>query len=183
VDDIESKLAERDDIEAERESAAAELQERRDHVKAIEADLVNTFNETMQEVLDALAYDSVERVWLERRSNGTDPPSATSFELHVVRTNDEGAAYDDTVDSLSKSEREVIGLIVALAGYLVHDVGETVPFLVVDAVEMFDADRIGGLMDLFEEHAEYVVAAVLPEEADELADAYETVSTRSFAGS
>lgn len=183
IDDIESQVVTRGDIEAERESVAAELRERREHIETVESDLVTTFNQTMQEVLDSLAYDSVERVWLERRSKGDDHPSETSFELHVVRATDDGAAYDDTVDSLSKSEREVIGLVVALAGYLVHDVGETVPFLVVDAVEMFDAERIDGLMDVFEDHAEYVVAAVLPEEADELRDSYETVSTRSFAES
>lgn len=183
IDEIESELDSREDLKAERESVAAELQERREHIETVEEGLVSTFNEVMQEVLAALAYDSVERVWLERRSKGDDHESETVFEIHVVRATDEGAAYDDTIDSLSKSEREVIGLVVALAGYIVHDVGETVPFLVVDAVEMFDAERIDGLMDLFREHAEYVVAAVLPEEADELAEAYETVSTRSFARS
>ncbi|MDS0280741.1 archaea-specific SMC-related protein [Haloarcula onubensis] len=180
IEEIESELVARGDIEAERESVAADLRERREHIETVEADLVSTFNEMMQAVLDALSYDAVERIWLERQS--ADHASDTAFELHVVRATGEGSVYDDTVDSLSKSEREVIGLVVALAGYLVHDVGEQVPFLVVDAVEMFDADRIDGLMDLFGEHAEYVVAAVLPEEADELAEAYETVSTETFAG-
>ncbi|WP_276273256.1 archaea-specific SMC-related protein [Haloarcula litorea] len=181
VDELESRVATRESVAAERESVAADLRERRERIETVERDLVSTFNEMMQDVLDALEYDAVERIWLERRSEGPGD-DATTFELHVVRAADDGAVYDDTVDSLSKSEREVIGLVVALAGYLVHDVGEAVPFLVVDAVEMFDADRIDGLMDLFDEHAEYVVAAVLPEEADELEEAYETVSTRSFAG-
>jgi len=182
IDEIESEIAARGDIEAERESVAADLRDQRDRIESIEQDLVSTFNEMMQEVLDALSYDSVERIWLERRAAGNGRLSESAFELHIVRANEEGELYDDTVDSLSKSEREVIGLVVALAGYLVHDAGEAVPFLVVDAVEMFDAGRIDGLMELFDAHADYVVAAVLPEEADELEDAYDTVSTRSFTG-
>ena len=182
IDELESEVAAREDTETERESVAADLREQRQRIERIERNLVNTFNEMMQEVLDALGYDTIERIWLERQSNGSGRVSSTTFELHVVRANDDGAVYDDTVESLSKSEREVIGLVVALAGYLAHDVGDIVPFLVVDAVEMFDADRIDRLMELFDEHADYVVAAVLPEEAYELAETYDTVSTQSFAG-
>lgn len=181
LNEMESDIAARDDIKAERESVAAELRDQRDRIDSIEQNLVSTFNEMMQEVLDTLNYDSVERVWLERRAEGTGQVSGPAFELHIVRASEEGKVYNDTVDSLSKSEREVIGLVVALAGYLVHDAGEAVPFLVVDAVEMFDAERIDGLMELFDAHAEYVVAAVLPEEAYELEEAYDTVSTHSFS--
>jgi DNA repair exonuclease SbcCD ATPase subunit len=182
IDNIESELVARGDIEAERESVAADLREQRQRIETIEQDLVSTFNEMMQEVLDALNYDAIERIWLERQSTGAETTTESSFELHIVRANDDGAVYDDTVESLSKSEREVIGLVVALAGYLVHDVGDVVPFLVVDAVEMFDAERLDGLMELFGEHATYVVAAVLPEEAYELQEGYDTVSTQSLAG-
>jgi DNA repair exonuclease SbcCD ATPase subunit len=182
IDKLESEVVARGDIEAERESVATDLREQRERIERIERDLVNTFNEMMQTVLDALDYDAIERIWLERRADGNEQVTESAFELHVVRANQEGRVYDDTIESLSKSEREVIGLIVALAGYLVHDVGESVPFLVVDAVEMFDAERIDGLMELFGEHAEYVVAAILPEEAYELEGDYDTVSTQSFAG-
>ncbi|WP_175507236.1 hypothetical protein [Halostagnicola kamekurae] len=71
------------------------------------------------------------------------------------------SASEDTVDSLSESEREVNGLVI-------------------DAVEMLEADRIRGLLDYFEDHTEYVVA-VLPEESRELEETYPTVSTASFA--
>ena len=181
IDEIETEVDARADVEAERESVAADLREQRERIERIEQDLVATFNEMMQEVLDALDYDSVERIWLEHRAEGHGENTESTFDLHVVRANRAGHVYDDTVDSLSKSEREVIGLVVALAGYLVHDVGETVPFLVVDAVEMFDAERINGLMTVFDDRVEYVVTAVLPEEAHELAETYDTVSTRSFA--
>lgn len=181
IEELEAKLENRDDLEDERESVAAELRSQRERIETLERDLVATFNESMQQVLDVLDYENVERVWIERLAGDGDAPSTTDFELHIVRSSESGAAYEDTVDSLSKSEREVIGLVVAFAGYLVHDVASELPFIVIDAVEMLDADRIRGLLDYFEDHTEYVVAAVLPEEARELEETYPTVSTASFA--
>jgi len=97
----------------------------------------------------------------------------------VVRTADDGSVYRASVDTLSKSEREVVGLVIALAGYLVYDVAESVPVVVVDAIEMLDAERIRGLLEFFDEHARYVVAAVLPEEAEHLRTAFDTVYCES----
>ncbi len=180
IDSVESELERRDEVEARREEVATRLCEQRGRIDEIERDLVATFNDVTARVLEALDYDAVERVWIERRSRGDGPDADTEFELHVVREGEAGM-YEDTVDTLSKSEREVIGLVVALSGYLVHDVGSEVPFLVVDAVEMFDADRIERLLALLAEHADYVVAAVLPEEAAEIDAGFETVRTSSFA--
>ncbi|ELY62900.1 archaea-specific SMC-related protein [Natrinema versiforme] len=169
IERIESARADRDDLEAERESISKQLQEQRDRIETIERDLVSAFNKSMQQVIDELAYENIERVWIERLTDTTGrSTSRTDFELHVVRSTADGAAYEDTIDTLSKSEREVIGLVVALAGYIAHDVSSELPIVVIDAVEMLDADRIYGLLTYFEQHADYVVAAVLPEEADEL---------------
>jgi hypothetical protein len=43
------------------------------------------------------------------------------FDLHVIRSTGEGTTYEDSISHLSESEREVTGLVFALAGYLVHD--------------------------------------------------------------
>jgi DNA repair exonuclease SbcCD ATPase subunit len=179
IAEIDEALAERGDLRSERGSVATDLQDQRERIDRLERDLVTTFNETMERVLDTLEYDAVERVWLERRTEADGPETTAEFELHVVRTTPSGNVYDDTADTLSKSEREVIGLVVALAGYLVHDVHETVPFVVIDAVEMFDADRISGLVEHFADHATYVVATVLPETESRLADRYASIRTNS----
>lgn len=180
IEDIETELANRDDLEAQRESVATQLQEQRDRIKTLERDLVNTFNEMMQQVFDRLDYEQVERVWIERITSGTGARSRTEFELHIVRSTEEGAVYEDTIENLSKSEREVISLVVALAGYLAHDVADELPIIIIDAVEMLDAVRIEGLLEYFSQHADYVIMAVLPEEAKELEDVYSTISTSSF---
>ena len=100
----------------------------------------------------------------------------TVFELHVVRTTDNGTAYEDTIDHLSESEREVTGLIFALAGYLVHDVHETVPFMLLDSLEAIDSNRIAALVEYFSAFPEYLVVALLPEDAQALGDDYSRVT-------
>jgi hypothetical protein len=90
----------------------------------------------------------------------------------IVRSSSDGTAYEDTVDHLSESEREVTGLVFALAGYLVHDVYETVPFVLLDSLEAIDSDRIVRAVAYFRTHADYLVAALLPEDAAALPDEY-----------
>ena len=58
------------------------------------------------------------------------------------------------------------GLVFALAGYLVHDVYEDVPFLLLDSLEAIDADRIAALVDYVAAYTDFLVAALLPEDAE-----------------
>ena len=94
-----------------------------------------------------------------------------------MRTTDNGAAYEDTIDHLSGSEREVTGLIFALAGYLVHDLHETVPFILLDSLEAIDSDRIAALVEYFADYADFLVVALLPEDARALDDDFTRVTT------
>ncbi len=73
----------------------------------------------------------------------------TIFNLHVVRSAESRATYEDTIDHLSKSEREVTSLIFALAGYLIYDVHKKVPFILLDSFEVIDFNRIATLIDYF----------------------------------
>jgi uncharacterized protein YhaN len=84
--------------------------------------------------------------------------------------------YEDTVDHLSESEREVTGLIVALAGYVAHDVYETVPMILLDSVEAIDASRIARLVKYIAETVPYLIVALLPEDAAALDDEYARLS-------
>jgi septal ring factor EnvC (AmiA/AmiB activator) len=179
IERAETRLDERGRIEAEREAVSEDLAERRTRIESLESAAVERFNGHMAELLDVLGYENIERVWIERVETevreGRQVVTKGRFDLHVVRTTEDGRAYEDTVEHLSESEREVIGLVFALAGYLVHDVHETVPFMVLDSLEAIDADRIARLVDYFEEYAPYLVVALLPEDADALDAAYERV--------
>ena len=103
--------------------------------------------------------------------------SDAKFELHVVRSTDAGAVYEDTVDHLSESERTVTGLVFALAGYLVHDVYERVPFVLLDSVEAIDSDRIARSVEYLADDTMFLVVAVLEEDARAIDDAHTRIES------
>jgi len=176
IEEREDAIERREDLKAEREELADRLTELRTRVDRIEENAVEEFNEHMETVLDILEYENLDRIWIERREGevreGRRKVTRTRFDLHIVRSSADGTAYEDTVDHLSESEREVTGLVFALAGYLVHDVHETVPFVLIDSLEAIDSDRIARVIDYFRTHADYLVAALLPEDAAALPEEY-----------
>ena len=168
IEAVQSRLDRREQLEADREAVAAELEELRERIQQIENDAVERFNRHMAEVLEILDYDNLERIWIDRRSDGEDK----RFELEIVRSDPDGAVFEDTIAHLSESEREVTGLVFALAGYLVHEVHETVPVMLLDSIEAIDSERIASLLEYFAEYAESIVVALLPEDAAAVSEDY-----------
>lgn len=173
---IESELARETELRERREAIVDELQEQRTRIDRTERQAVEEFNERMADILEMLQYDNLARIWIERKQQSGKSDRTTTFELHVVRTTESGATYEDTIDHLSESEREVTGLTFALAGYLVHDVHETVPFMLLDSLEAIDSDRLADLVSYFAEYSEYLVVALLPEDARALSDEYTRIT-------
>jgi chromosome segregation ATPase len=169
LDEIDSRLDQKEDLQAERESINDELESLRTRIDDIERQAVEEFNTHIETVLGILEYGNLERVWIERRQQtvreGRRKVERSTFDLHVVRSTDDGSTYEDTVDHLSESEREVVGIVFGLAGSLVHDVDEVVPFLLLDSLEAIDSERIADLIDYVAEYADYTVVALLPEDA------------------
>lgn len=174
IDRLEGLDDERDELAKRRDDLVDEREQLRTRIADTERDAVETFNEHVADVLALLDYGNIERVWIERTVENADPARAESFDLHIVRSGPEGR-YEDSVETLSESEREVIGLLVALPGYLIHDVHETVPFMLLDSLEAIDAERIAALVDYFADHAPYLVVALLPEDAAALDDSYDRI--------
>jgi len=175
---------ERDQIESQQQEIREELKSQRTQIRELEESAIEAFNEHMTEILDILEYRNIARVWIQRREGtkfesshgGYRGGSATRFDLHIVRETDDGSGYEDTVANLSESEREVIGLIVGLAGFLVHDVYEVVPLMLLDSLEAIDSQRIAALVDYFSDFVPYLLIALLPEDAATLDDAYSYVT-------
>ncbi len=187
LDDVEAELTTLEErLETERElksrraDLSEELEDLRTRIDRIEREAIDEFNEHMESVLDILGYRNLERIWLERVERevreGRRKVEKTVFELHIVRKTDSGATYEDTIDHLSESEREVTGLVFALAGYLVHEVYETVPFMLLDSLEAIDSERIAALIDYLAGFSEYLVVALLPEDAAALSDEYPRIT-------
>ncbi|WP_224270919.1 archaea-specific SMC-related protein [Haloprofundus salinisoli] len=169
ITEIEDELAEESRLSDERERVAEELTDLRTRIEQIETQAISEFNEHMDAVLGILEYANIERIWIERVERrvreGRRKVDKATFELHIVRSTESGTTYEDTVDHLSESEQEVTGLVFALAGYLVHDLYETVPFMLLDSLEAIDSDRIARLVDYLSDYAEFLVVALLPEDA------------------
>jgi DNA repair exonuclease SbcCD ATPase subunit len=170
ISDIDDRLCEEAELEAQREDIEAAITDLRTRIERIERDTVEEFNEHMETVLEMLDYANLDRIWLERRqrevTEGRRTVTKTAFDLHVVRRTDSGTAYEDTVDHLSESEREITGLVLALAGYLAHEVYDEVPFILLDSLEAIDADRIAKLVEYVSDYADYLVVALLTEDAE-----------------
>ncbi|UHQ95234.1 archaea-specific SMC-related protein [Haloterrigena alkaliphila] len=166
---IEQRLDERGGLESRREKITDELTDLRTRIDQIEATAVESFNEHMENLLEILGYDNLDRIWIDRTTRevreGRRKVTKSSFDLKIVWSTDSGVAYEDTITHLSESEREVTGLVFALAGYLVHDVYETVSFMLLDSLEAIDSERIVNLLDYFETHVPYLVVALLEEDA------------------
>ena len=181
IESLRALRDERDQVAAQLDEIESELECLRTHVEETETAAVETFNEHVEEVLSLLGYRNIARVWIERKADPDAPaPASSSFDLHVVREREDGAVYEDDVSTLSESEREVLGLVVGLAGYLVHDVGERVPVMLLDSLEAIDGDRIAALVDYFAEHVPYLLVALLPEDAAAIQCAHERVPASAF---
>jgi len=178
IDEVESRLEERNRLESRREELGDEIADLRTRIDRTETEAVEQFNEHMDSVLEILGYGNLERIWIERKQRETTGRGSAEsvFDLHVVRTAADGTTYEDSVDHLSESEREVTGLVFALAGYLTHTIHEECPFLLLDSIEAIDSDRIAHLVDYVDDYAEYVVVALLPEDAQALDDNYQRVT-------
>lgn len=181
IESIENQLNQRNQLKKQREEVESELTRLRNRIDEIEQQAVESFNEHMQNVLTILDYENIERIWIERTQKetreGRHKVTKSAFDLHVVRTTETGSTYEDTIDHLSESEREVTGLVFALAGYLVHEMHEKIPFMLLDSLEALDSQRISALIDYFSEYVDYLVVALLPEDAAALDKKYQRVTT------
>lgn len=180
IAEIESLLTAYDEYEQRREQIDKQLKELRNRIGQLEKNAVEEFNSRMEDVLDILEYDNIARIWIERLERETQQGrckvTESHFELHIIRESDSGQTYEGTVDTLSESEREVVGLVFTLAGYLVHDLHKTVPVMLLDSLEAIDADRIARLVAYFAEYPNFLIVALLPEDANAIEIDNETVT-------
>jgi len=179
IEQIENRLGDENDLLTRRDAVQNELESLRTRIGRVEKEAVVEFNEHMEAVLDTLDYNNLERIWIEQTEQevkqGRRTDTKNTFDLHIVRQSDTGTAYEDTVDHLSESEREVTGLIFALAGYLVHEVHEELPIIILDSLEAIDSQRISALVEYLEQYTDYLLVALLPEDASALDSSYSRV--------
>jgi len=180
IEEVEAQIDEIETFESRVDSIQEQLAELRTRIDRIEQQAIEEFNSHMDTVLEMLDYANIERIWVERAEQevrqGRRKVTETEFRLHVIRSTDNGVTYEDDFEHLSESEREVTSLVFALAGYLAHEVYEEVPFMLLDSLEAIDSERIATLVEYLSEYADYLVVALLPEDAAALDDAYTRIT-------
>lgn len=179
ISEIESSLDRREDLRERRSELTDELASLRSRIEDLEREVVNTFNEQAQALLDHLEYENIERIRLERVVEGPTLGSThrqhSRFEMYLTRTDESGTAFSGSVETLSESERTVVGLTAALAGYLAHDIHDEVPVLLLDSLEAVDAIRIGPLIDYLATYVDYLIVALLPADAESVSNEYRVI--------
>ena len=164
-DTCESLRETREEVRRKREEVdrlSEEITELTDRIENLESELRTVFNETMDELLDVLKFERIERVWLDGE-----------FDLVIAREID-SQIQSDSIEHLAESEREMIGLVLALAGFVTYDVDDVTPILVLDSLGAFDAERTRRLVDYFADETDYLVATAHPEATVETA--FDTVT-------
>lgn len=169
ITDLQSEIQRRRKLQSELDEVTAEIRELTDRIENLEGELRETFNDAMDELIEALEFDRIERAWLDGE-----------FDLVIAREID-GQVREDGPESLAESEREVIGLVLGLAGYMAYDVFEFAPVLVLDSMGAFDADRTRRVVDYFGEYTDHLVVALHPEQATDLDRKYDTVEPDAMA--
>lgn len=149
-DDLEEKQHEREEKRERIETLQDEIAALTDRIENLEDELRENFNAAMDDLLSALEFERIERVWLDG-----------NFELVIAREVD-GNVRADTIDHLAESEREMIGLVLGLAGFLTYDVAEVSPVLALDSLGAFDGERTERLIDYFADRTDVLLAAVHP---------------------
>lgn len=169
IETARSRQAEIQSFDEELATIDDEISGLRNRVGELERSLKEAFNEHIEQVIDILGYENLKGIEIRDRKakvrEGRQTIEKTIFDLHITREGVDGV-YQGDLEQLSESETELVGLIIALSGYLVHDVGEICPVMILDSVDALDAKRLQRLLKYVGEHQEYLVAAVHPEDVE-----------------
>ncbi|PSP87307.1 hypothetical protein BRC90_10825 [Halobacteriales archaeon QS_4_69_34] len=114
------------------------------------------FNERIQEVYNLLDFDEpFENIQLDQ-----------NFNIKIYRRF-QGQTEEDTIDTLSRSEKETVGLVLMLASRDAYC--DDFPFFIADETSFYDTARLTRIMEYISERVPYTVITTLAS-ADEQSD-------------
>ena len=98
---VEGDLTERDWPTEPSEELQTELADLRTQVEQLGPEAVKEFNYHLETILGVLDYANIERIWIERTvctvREGRQKVQWGVFDLHVIRSIDEGTTYEDAI--------------------------------------------------------------------------------------
>ncbi len=150
---LESAADDLNRIEKKYESVEQRIKELASEIEEREKGIVRIFNTEIETIYRKMEFKNIDKLILNDK-----------FDLNVVRKKAGGGGYADThsVKSLSKTEREVAGIILLLSGYRAFKIAEKFPLFIVDEVSFMDARRLKEFVDYTKEMAQAVILATIP---------------------
>jgi len=146
-------------LSEQRDDLREEITELRNHKKRTQERLTEEFNAALSAVIDRFEVGfSGARLLLKTGAQG----DVDEVELTIAREID-GNGRETSVNTLSEGEVELIGVVVALAGYRAFDVGNSVPFMLIDGISQLAAEHLRTLTTHLEETSETIVTTAYPE--------------------
>lgn len=151
---LEGEASDRDEIEEELEAKRDDLEELKHRREKKYDELVDQFDTAMTDIIDQFA-PGFDGAFLNKKKNHDD---SVEFEINLAR---EGRTTD--LDNLSEGERELVGIVTALAGYRTFNVNERVPCILLDGIGQLAAEHIRHMINYLEDTAEILVTTAYPE--------------------
>jgi DNA repair exonuclease SbcCD ATPase subunit len=148
---LEPEAAEINEIEKKLNSTRNKIEALAKEIEEREKSIIRIFNIEIKKIYTKMGFEKVNELRLD-----------DNFNLRVVRLSKAGAGYSDTVKSLSKTEKEVSGLILLLSGYRAYKIGEKYPFFVIDEINFMDTQRLKTFIDHVKETARSIVIMTIP---------------------
>jgi len=146
LETTENRADKRSLLEDEYESMSDEITSLRNRKDEIKRQVRESFSTALDDLLD-------------RFDAGFETARLTStFDLVVARDGREAQ-----LDALSEGERELLGIVAALAGHEAFDVSDRVPVLLLDGLGGLASDNLRILVEYLRHRAPYLVLTAYPE--------------------
>lgn len=163
IDSIQQEMAEKegvreriDDLRDRVEFYEDAAEFMRDEAERLRQAVQDMFNEHIKEVYDLLDFDEpFESIQLDR-----------NFEIKIYRKF-QGQSEEDSINTLSRSEKETVGLVLMLAGRSAYC--DDFPFFIADETSFYDTTRLKRVMEYINARVPYTVITTLAS-ADEKSD-------------
>ncbi|PSP38950.1 ATPase [Halobacteriales archaeon QH_7_65_31] len=146
LEETEALAAQREMLEEAYDSLAAEITTLRTRKKDVKRRTREAFSSALAELLDQF-----ETGFETARLTGT-------FDLVVAREGREAK-----LDALSEGERELLGIVAALAGYEAFEVSQRIPVMLLDGLGGLASDNQQILVEYLAARTEYLVLTAYPE--------------------
>lgn len=161
LEEEQEALASRADVRSRlkdtRDRLLTELEELQDRRNARIVAIMEEFDRAIHDLATTFA-PSFEDATLVEQYEADDSTKITGISLEITR---DGTHL--TSDELSEGERELVGLMLALAGYRAYDVADTVPLLLLDELGSLAKTHLENLATYVRGETTHVVMTAFPE--------------------